>query len=340
LAPRATLRFAHPRETSESMPIEWKYLVAGTEGNLDWAHSGIAVTDGGDVIFAEPSGGGLVLFRRVGDAIEHHPVPLLEIHGISYTNDSDGEVLWLADPGFKARFALDYDADIRPGQAGSLDLSTFEFEALIPPPHTPSRNGREPWQPTAVVKVARAAGADHLVAVADGYGSSLVHLYSNRTILWSTDGRETGLPFSCPHGLVVDYRDDEVTLVVADRGNRRLVIYALDGTLRRVISDPLFTSPSGLAVRGDDILVTELDGALLAVDRSDSVRSLISTRTGRGRTGWPNTEIDGHLSRPRLDPGELNSPHGIAVSTDGRIYLTEWVIGGRQLELTLHPDHA
>jgi len=85
--------------------------------------------------------------------------------------------------------------------------------------------------------------------------------------------------------------------------------------------------------------VTELDGALLAVSATNVVRPLVDSRSPPHRAGWPNELHVKNLKRPQLSLGELNSPHGLAVSPDGKIYLTEWVIGGRQLELTLH-DHA
>ena len=319
--------------------LEWNYLVPGTADDPGWSHSGIAVTDSGVVIFAEPSGGGLILYRPGPDSVggvEHRAVPLLEIHGIFYSHDDAGEVLWLADPGFKARRELGYETESAPGQAGSLDLATFEFTALPAPPLSPTGNA---WEPTSVV--ATRLDSAPLAIVADGYGASLVHFYSDGVLVRTIDGSESGTVFACPHGLVIDDRSGHPQLIVADRGNRRLVFFELDGSFIRTLVDPLFTSPSSLAIRGDDLLVTELDGALLAVSlladtAADVVRALIETRSQRDRPGWPNAERGGSLERPPLEPGMLNSPHGLAVGPDARIYLTEWLIGGRQLELTLH----
>ncbi len=316
--------------------IDWKCLVPDTADDPGWSHSGIAVTDAGTVIFAEPSGGGLILYRpglHGVDGIDHRAVPLLEIHGIFYAHDDAGEVLWLADPGFKARRELGYETEAAPGQAGSLDLETFEFTALPAPPLSPTGKA---WEPTSVVCTQHDSAT--LAIVADGYGASLVHFYSDGVLVRTIDGSESGTVFACPHGLVIDDRSGHPQLIVADRGNRRLVFFELDGTFVHTLVDPLFTSPSSLAIRGDELLDTELDGALLAVSAAYIVRALIESRSQRGRPGWPNAERSGSLERPLLEPGMLNSPHGIAVSRDGRIYLTEWLIGGRQLELTLHDE--
>jgi len=315
---------------------DWKYLVPDTAADPGWSHSGIAVTDSGVVIFAEPSGEGLVLCRpdRATDGYlaERRKVPLLEIHGIFYEHDEHGERLWVADPGFKARRELGYETESRPGQAGSVDLATFEFTPLTVPPLTAA--GKR-WEPTSVVAWRESSDQPRMVVVADGYGAMLVHLYSDGMLVRTIDGSESGTAFSCPHGLVIDDRGERSQLIVADRGNRRLVYLELDGTFIRELVDPLLNTPSSLALRGSELLVTELDGALLAVSDIDAVRALIETRAGHSRDGWPNVRSHGELIRPPVLNGMLNSPHGIAVSADGRIYLTEWLIGGRQLELTL-----
>jgi hypothetical protein len=34
-----------------------------------------------------------------------------------------------------------------------------------------------------------------------------------------------------------------------------------------------------------------------------------------------------------IDAGKFNSPHGVAADTQGNIYVTEWIIGGRITKL-------
>ncbi|AMM20321.1 hypothetical protein AX769_09290 [Frondihabitans sp. PAMC 28766] len=315
------------------MSIVWNDLWPAGSRSAEWSHSGIAVTDSGTVVTAEPGGGGLVLLGPDGTEPEHIPLPLLEIHGIHYFRGVSTEWLWLADPGFKARPALGYDVETRPGAVGRLDLRSRRFEPVEQP--AIADYAESPWQPTSVVTEVDPEPGSRSLYVADGYGASLVHLWLGGRYATSLDGTESGTRFACPHGIVIDSRGHVPTLVVADRGNARLVVYSLRGAFIREIRDPLMTTPSSLALRGNDLLVTELDGALLAVDRDDTVRPLVVTRSGTDRPGWPNAQRAGRLVRPDLAARGLNSPHGIAVSQDGRIFLTEWVIGGRLLELTL-----
>jgi hypothetical protein len=152
----------------------------------------------------------------------------------------------------------------------------------------------------------------------------------------TVDGSESGEAFDCPHGIVLDRRGPEPVLVVADRANQRLVELGLDGRARRVVADGQVWSPSGLALDGDLLIVTELWGDLVVLDRDgDVVDRLGEQRTEPSRPGWPNTMAGGAMARPDVPDGELNSPHGVAVDpTDGSWVLTEWFIGGRIVRLS------
>jgi len=175
------------------------------------------------------------------------------------------------------------------------------------------------------------------VWVADGYGASLLHLFDPAgAFVRSIDGTETGIAFSCPHGLLVATMASEPLLLVADRRNRRIVRLTPSGDLVDTLSDQLIRSPSCLASGAGRIVITELDGALLELDDRMCVSEIVSrgTRLENAeswpeRPGWPNMLIGDHLHRPPLQVGKLNSPHGVAVGPNGEVHVTEWVIGGR-----------
>lgn len=308
----------------------WELWPEGT-ASAEWSHSGIAVDRDGRTLLAAPEGGALVVLDAQGRETERIPVTLLEIHGIS-VDPVEPAVLWLADPGEKPRPADGYRVERRPGRAVAL---TPAGERDVPQPRHPAYSDRC-WRPTAVVADAAS------IWVADGYGASLVHRFDRGGGHELTlDAASTGVALDCPHDVLVTLRDGEPRLIVADRGNRRLVRFDRSGEVVGVVEHELLTSPTGLAERGEEILVTELHGGLLAVDRADRVRSLLPQRAPRRRSApWPNALERGRLVRPALEPGRLNSPHGVAVAADGSILLTEWLIGGRQWRLAPRPAPA
>ncbi|MCU1585980.1 MAG: hypothetical protein JWM49_2536 [Microbacteriaceae bacterium] len=304
----------------------WQLLWEEGTCSQEWSHSGIAVLPDGRVVFSAPEGGDLVFVSPDGGSSTTLTTGLLEIHGISVDPESPRS-LWLADPGEKPRPERDYAAERRQGRVLNVAIdasSSFEFTQ---PDRDEYRSA--PWRPTSVVGDGQGG-----VWVADGYGASLVHKFDRAgRLLFTLTGAETGQQFDCPHGLVLDDRSSVHRLVVADRGNRRLVFYRLDGNVDRIVNDPLITSPSCLAVLGDKIVFTELRGGILALGRNDTLSVVVEVPDVVRGPAWPNALRENHLVRPDLSDQYLNSPHGVAVGTDGSIFLTEWMIGGRQIRL-------
>jgi hypothetical protein len=305
----------------------WSSLADGRPASAEWSHSGIAV-HAGILYWADPAGGALVAHDPDTGISRTIPVPLLEIHGITPAPGPGPARLWLADPGFKARPPA-YEPEVADGRVGLFDVGTGAF-AELPVPAGRAEYRDAAWRPTAV-----AVDADgSTVVVADGYGASLVHVFVAGERRLTLDGTEGGLRFACPHGVAIVPSPRGELLVVADRGNHRLVVHDLDGAFVCDIRDDAMRSPSGLAPRGGSVVVTDLDGAVLQADvGTGAVAVLVGAAVAEHGAGWPNAERGGALVRPPLRAGVLNSPHGVAVLPDGSICLTEWVIGGRQVRL-------
>jgi sugar lactone lactonase YvrE len=322
------------RHTSE---VEWKTIQANENASAQWMHSGIAVLSSGRLVYGALGGGGLVVRDAISGERARIDLPLSAAHGIVSvppTEDGGDERLWIADPGPEPD-----DEDAPPGAAGQVLEVSLTGEILTrweTPPLSDAQSGS--WRPTSVV-VIDDEREGRTVWIADGYGQ-------NRVYRMAADGHTTvvdsaaGLDFDCPHGLVLDTRsapghDDARRVVVADRGNRRLVFLSLDGSVERVVSGEEMTSPSCLALRGDSLVVTDLFGTVLTVDTSDRIRISAGRVPERGWPGWPNRVVDGRTVPPRLADGVLNSPHGVAVGPDDEVYVTEWMLGGRVVRLDL-----
>jgi hypothetical protein len=134
----------------------------------------------------------------------------------------------------------------------------------------------------------------------------------------------------------VDSRKDVPELYIADRTNRRIQVYDLEGNFKRTFGADFLTSPSAFAVDADRLLVAELRARVTIIDASDRlVGYLGENESVCAVEGWPNIkDSSGQPVRPtHLAPGKFNSPHGIAVDRRGDIYVVEWLIGGRYTKL-------
>ena len=96
--------------------------------------------------------------------------------------------------------------------------------------------------------------------MADGYGASLVHRFDKRGNHRSTlTGEEGSRRFLCPHADLIDRHGDKTPeLYIADRENRCIQVYDLDGHHRRLFGETFLNSPSGFAALGDLLVVAEL----------------------------------------------------------------------------------
>jgi hypothetical protein len=150
---------------------------------------------------------------------------------------------------------------------------------------------RHPFNhPTAAIR-----GQDGRIYVTDGYGNGRIHVFSSQaTYLYSFGeiGTDPG-HFLNPHSITL-HRDGR--LVVADRDNNRIQLFDPDGSLSEIWEG--FWRPMGIA--------TLSDGTIIATDQSPALHAISSEGKRIGR------------ARPSND-----WPHGVAVSSDGCIFIAE-----------------
>jgi hypothetical protein len=177
------------------------------------------------------------------------------------------------------------------------------------------------------------------VFVADGYGLGRVHRFNKQGHrLGSFDGTGGGgAPASLtPHAVFIDRRRGPPELYVADRGNKRVLVYDLDCGYSCAFGADFLTSPSGLAALGDLLVIAELRARLAVVDGRDGLVDHLGDNEQVCKTvGWPNMKDPRGKVLPTalLVPGRFNSPHGLAVDASGSLYISEWLICGRTVKL-------
>ncbi|HEV8536549.1 MAG TPA: peptidyl-alpha-hydroxyglycine alpha-amidating lyase family protein [Candidatus Limnocylindria bacterium] len=163
--------------------------------------------------------------------------------------------------------------------------------------------------------------------VSDGYGNCRVHRFSAGGRLlasWGAPGTGPG-EFMLPHGIAVDRNGD---VYVCDRENDRIQVFDADGSFRRELTN--VQRPTQIVLALGRMYVSELVWRVgLRSFRNGPIERELPARVSvLDEAGNLLTRIGG--SDP-CAPGSFCAPHGIAVDTNGDLYVAEvtWTIGAK-----------
>jgi hypothetical protein len=340
---------------------DWADLSAVPGAATSWAHHGLVITGGGELVGFHA--GQLVAFDGQGRVRRVVRPGLTEGHGITLVREGDEEYLWITDPGFVHEcgdgngddawaplFGKGVHVDSREPRVVKMTLSG-EIRAELPTPPMDATSGpgmMGTYCPCGSAIDEERFGGSGDIWVADGYGSSLVHRFDKHGHhLSALTGSEGAGRFVCPHAVFINRRPHKSPeLYIADRENKRVQVYDLGGRYLRTIGESFLNSPSGFARWGDDLVIAELYSRLAVLDADDSLIGYIGDDPSEGdgggwpaRPGWPNALTDdGHVQAHHLTRRDrFNSPHSVTVDSDGNLYVSEWMIGGRYTKITVRP---
>ncbi len=227
-------------------------------------------------------------------------------HGLHINTEGSEEFLYLCDPNrhLVVKTTLNGDDVWRLGVPEASGLYNNEGE----------------YRPT---NIAVAPNGDFYIG--DGYGKSWIHHYNAKAEYlrsFGGPGNQLG-QVSCPHGIMVDTRGAEPELIVADRSNRRIHRFTLDGRVLGVVTDEL-RSPCHFHTRGPDLLIPDLEARVSIFDRDNA----LITHLGDGADYALRAE-----PREKFIPGRFIAPHGGIFDHAGNIFIVEWVEVGRVTKL-------
>ena len=228
------------------------------------------------------------------------------IHGMTLARRDGQPVLWLAHTAGHEAVATTLDGEV--------------LARLGPPEASGLYGNAAAYNPTAV-----AVGPDGRLFVADGYGTSWIHLYDALLNYLRSFGGPGESPenLRTPHGLLVHVVDGEPALIVADRENGRLAVFDMEGRFLRVLAEGL-RRPCGVKVSADGVFaVPELAGRVTLLDGQGAVLTHLGENPDPAKWAAHGVPPDQWL------PGAFTAPHGVAWDGRGNLMVMDWNRFGR-----------
>ena len=237
-------------------------------------------------------------------------------HGLHIRKEGKQEFLYLCDTqrGLMVKTTLDGE-----------EVFTLGYPKEAEPYSKPGADGKPiKYSPT---NLAIAPNGD--IYIGDGYGSSYVNQYDSQGKYIKTfggPGKEEG-QLSCPHGITLDVVGSEPVLLVADRSNKRIQRFTLEGKHIDFLYGT--TAPCYFDIyKNGDVVVPDLFARVTLMDKDNKI---ITNLGDDSESKYMETR---KMTRDHFKPGKFVCPHGACFDHTGNIFVVEWVEVGRVTKLT------
>jgi hypothetical protein len=306
----------------------WKFEVDPSFGKLPEdkklgaTHGGIAIDKAGN-IYASSDTQGVFIFDANGKFLRTIAPEVTNLHGLMLREEGGKEFLYGAlNNGAKA-VKLTLDGQVVWEIGVPKESGFYNPPAASEVTKDGKKKGATAFKPTGI-----AVGPDGRIYIADGYGASVIHMYSaDRKYLKTIGTRGEGEnQFKTCHGIAVDTRYGAPRLLVADRENRRLVHLDLDGKWLGVVATDM-RRPCSFSFFGDHVAVAELEGRVAIVDKAGKV--VVGLGDNPDKKQWAAFKLEPQF----WQDGIFIAPHGCAFDKAGNLYVEDWNFVGRVTKL-------
>ena len=270
-------------------------------------HGGVVVLNDGRVLVNTDTDTGTIVLENDGSPAGSIAAAWPAIHAMTVRQEAIGERI--------------YAAHLRGKQALKLRPDGTMVWAIGVPMESGKYTDPRQYNPTGI-----AVAPDGRIYVADGYGQQWVHIFGPDLVYQSSfGGRGSGDgQFKTCHGLLLDERGDDPTLLVCDRENRRIQRFTLEGAFIEVVASGL-RRPCAMAISpGDGLLaVAELEGRVTLIRPDGTIAGHLGDN--------PKSEERANHGLPpnHWHDGIHTAPHGLGWDSEGNLYVQDWNAHGR-----------
>ena len=272
-------------------------------------HGGVAVSKTGNVFVSTNNPRSICEFTKDGKFIRSFPEEFQGVHSLSIREENGVEFL--------------YGAHLAKERVVKI---TLDGKLVLEIADTPE----QPIEGTFKGLTAVAVTPDGRIIAAVGYGSNIIHIFSaDGKLLKSFGSKGTSLEqFKAAHGVALDTRFDEPRLLFADRENRRLKHYDLEGNFLGVFATNL-RRPCAISFHGDYVAVAELEARVTIIDLTGAPVAFLGDNPDKAE--WANYKVE----LEEVPAGIFSAPHGLSFDPDGNLYIQDWNKSGRLTKLRL-----
>ncbi|MCF7731727.1 MAG: hypothetical protein K9N23_08565 [Akkermansiaceae bacterium] len=290
--------------TFETVP-GWGKLPDGK--NLGPTHGSVLSGSDGRIYFSTDAALSVIVYEPDGRLVKTIAPECAGFHAMAIRVEGGKDVI--------------YGAQLPKGRVCKIDT---DGKILLEIPNAATGEVAGGWNGLTAVTVA----PDGSIFAATGYGAQMIHKFDAAGKLLKTfGGKGSGDgQFNTCHGLAIDTRFGEPRLLVADRGNRRLVHTDLEGKFIGIHAKGL-RLPCMVDIMGDFCAVAELEARVTILDKDGVPVAFLGDNPDTGQ--WANFGV----APGDFKEGIFTAPHGLCFDREGNLYVQDWNATGRVTKL-------